>query len=296
MIVGNASLLTHCMSYVENVYLKVLRIDFTDDSFEICKLANGVEEPDVKTMHEWVDCFSKSDQIHPDDVEKFRAFADGPALRKWISETERGVYCSYRRKTDDGKYIHTSMCVIRDNEYYSKEHEYGILYVKDINSIYETEYECILEDLGTTDSFTKLLNRYAYQRDVAKYKGGNVGAVFADLNGLKYINDTQGHEAGDRLILDFANLLKSAFPDYKVYHISGDEFIVVDYDANLRIFLQRVLAWHRWVWGNGDHPAASVGYSLDANVTDVNGLVAEAEKAMYTDKEIFYERYPKYKR
>lgn len=296
MNVGNSNLLAHCMSYVEDVYLKVLRIDFKDGSFEICKLADGVKAPEFDNIDDWVNDFADSDHLHPDDVDKFKGFAKGQTIRKWIAETDKGIYCSYRRKAPNGEYIHTSLCVIRDKENYSEEHEYGILYVKDINSIYETEYECILEDLGTTDSFTKLLNKFAFQRDVGKYKGGSVGVVFADLNGLKYINDTQGHAAGDELILNFACLIKSAFPDYKVYHISGDEFVIVSFDANLRTFLQRVLAWHRWMWEDGDHPVASVGYSLDADVTDVNELVAEAEKAMYTDKQIFYGRYPKYKR
>lgn len=296
MIINNANLLSHCMSYVEDVYLKVLRINFTDATFEICKLADGVEPPEYSNIDEWINHFANSDNLHPDDVEKFKAFADGQNIRKWIAEMDKGIYCSYRRKAPDGKYIHTSLCVIRDKANYNKKHEYGILYVKDINSIYETEYEFVLEDLGTTDSFTKLLNRFAFQRDVSRYKGGNIGVIFADLNGLKYLNDTQGHAAGDKLILDFACLLKSAFPDFKVYHISGDEFVVIAYDTNLRSFLQRTLAWHRWVWEQGDHPMASVGYSLDANVTDIAEIVADAEKAMYVDKQIFYGRYPKYKR
>ena len=40
MIVGNPSLLSHCMSYVEDVYIKVIRIDFKDGTFEVCKVAD----------------------------------------------------------------------------------------------------------------------------------------------------------------------------------------------------------------------------------------------------------------
>lgn len=297
MDVERTNLLNYCMQYVEERYLKVIRIDFKTGKFEICKMEDGVETPGVETIYEWLDDFIKNAVIHPDDINKFKCFAKVEDLRKWIASTDRAIYCSYRRKTFAGDYVHVSLCVIRDKEYYNEEHEYGILYVKDINSIYETEYECVLEDLGTTDSFTKLLNRLAYQRDINKYKGGNVGVIFADINGLKYINDTtKSHKAGDKLILDFANLLKSAFPDYRAYHISGDEFIVVAFDVNLRNFLQRALAWHRWLWEQDTPPMASVGYSLDANTLDVEELVAESEKAMYVDKQIFYNRYPEYKR
>lgn len=289
-------LLDYCMEYVEGLYLKVVRIDFKDGSFDICKLADGVNVPDVSAIQEWVDYDLEKGIIHPQDVEKFKTFADLTKLRKLIQQTDRGIYCSYRRMNPNGNYIHISMCVVRDKEHYCEDHEYGILYVKDINSIYEAEYECILEDLGTKDSFTQLLNRFAFQRDASKYSGGNVGVLFADLNGLKHINDTEGHAAGDKLILDFANLLKRAFADYKIYHISGDEFIVVAYDTNLRSFLQRVLGWHRWIWETGDHPLAAIGYSLDTNVKDVCELVTDAENAMYVDKDIFYNRYPQYKR
>lgn len=290
-------LLNYCMSYVEDMYLKVIRIDFKDGSFEVCKLKDGVQIPNVKTITEWVEYEVSQGIIHPDDVNKFKSFADMENMRKWIAGTDKKIYCSYRRKNIKGDFIHISMCVIRDRENYSENHEYGILYVKDINSIYETEYECIIEDLGTTDNFTKLFNRLAYQRDINKYKGGNVGVIFADINGLKYINDTtKSHKAGDKLILDFANLLKSAFPDYKAYHISGDEFIVIAFDVSLRNFLQRVLGWHRWLWEQDNPPIASVGYSLDSNVINIDDLVADAENAMYVDKQIFYSRYPQYKR
>lgn len=296
MDVERTNLLNYCMGYVEERYLKVVRINFTDGSFEVCKVEDGEKIPNVLTISEWLEVFANSNKLHNDDVVKFKNYANIENLRKWIAQTDRGVYCSYRRMDSAGNYIHISLCVIRDQQYYNEDHEYGILFVKDINSIYETEYECILEDLGTTDSFTQLLNRYAYQRDAARYKGGNVGVLFADLNGLKITNDTKGHVAGDKLILDFANLLKRAFADYKIYHISGDEFIVIAYDTNLRSFLQRVLGWHRWLWEQESPPIASVGYSLDADASEIDELVTEAENAMYVDKQIFYNRYPEYKR
>ena len=297
MDVERTNLLNYCMGYVEERYLKVIRVNFTDGSFEICKAEEGEVAPPIETIGEWLEGFSRSSKIHPDDVAKFKNFADVENLKQRIAETDRGVYCSYRRVGSEGNFIHISMCVIRDKEYYNEDHEYGIIFVKDINSIYETEYECILEDLGTKDDFTKLLNRLAYQRDINKYKGGSVGVIFADINGLKYINDTtKSHKAGDKLILDFANLLKSAFPDYKAYHISGDEFIIIAFDVSLRNFLQRVLGWHRWLWEQDNPPIASVGYSLDSNVINIDELVVDAENAMYVDKQIFYSRYPQYKR
>lgn len=296
MDIKKADLLGYCMGYVEEAYLKVACIDLKNDRFEVCKLVNDIDVPAVETLTGWVAECINSNLIHSDDVEKFRQFVNIDKWRKWIAETDKGAYCSYRRKGKSGEFIHVSICIIRDKGRYKDGQEFGILFVKDINSIYEAEYACILENIGTTDSFTKLLNRVAYQRDLERYKGGNVGVLFVDINGLKYVNDKNGHAAGDKLVLDVANLLKRAFADFRIYHISGDEFVVVAYDVSLRSFLQRVLGWHRFIWESGDYPVVSVGYSLDADTQDVSGLVTEAEAAMYVDKDIFYSRYPQYKR
>lgn len=284
------------LGYIVEKYLKIIKINLTTGEFKVCIKWEDIAVPDVNTLNEWVDDFIKQGMVHPEDVDKFKNFINLDNWRKWVSSTDKGLYCSYRRKNLEGEHIHVSICIIRDKEQYSHQNECAIIFVKDIDSIYKTEYECILEDIGTKDSFTNLLNRFAYQRDVEKYKVGSVGVLFADLNGLKFVNDTYGHAAGDKLILQFANLLKRAFSDYKIYHISGDEFVVIAYDTNVRSFLQRVLGWHRWLWEQGEYPMAAIGYTLDVNSEDIAGLVTEAENAMYVDKDIFYSRYPQYKR
>ena len=51
-------------------------------------------------------------------------------------------------------------------------------------------------------------------------------AVF-DLNGLKHVNDTQGHEAGDKYIISGCKLIREYFPNCSVYRIGGDEFVII---------------------------------------------------------------------
>lgn len=56
---------------------------------------------------------------------------------------------------------------------------------------------------------------------------------YFDLNNLKFINDTMGHSAGDRLIVKFAGLLRRVFPEKDfVGRYGGDEFMVVIYDTD----------------------------------------------------------------
>ena len=66
-----------------------------------------------------------------------------------------------------------------------------------------------------------------------------VGVIFADINRLKYVNDTEGHEAGNVYIRTFADKLKKAFYDWNCYRVSGDEFIVVYSGEDEEGFYQR---------------------------------------------------------
>ena len=53
------------------------------------------------------------------------------------------------------------------------------------------------------------------------------GLVIFDVNGLKHINDTQGHEAGDKLLKDACSLICKTFSHSPVFRIGGDEFVAI---------------------------------------------------------------------
>lgn len=82
-----------------------------------------------------------------------------------------------------------------------------------------------LERVAITDPLTQLGNRRAMREDYAAQHEFSMLTSW-DLNGLKRINDQQGHEAGDAYILQFARCLREVIPNSKfVYRIGGDEFI-----------------------------------------------------------------------
>lgn len=96
----------------------------------------------------------------------------------------------------------------------------------------------LYKELAFTDIMTGLKNRTAYEEDmkrheaeITKYDYFSI-AVF-DINGLKYINDNFGHEAGDMLIKRAARVLMETVGDEGgVYRIGGDEFAAVVTDKN----------------------------------------------------------------
>ena len=83
-----------------------------------------------------------------------------------------------------------------------------------------------------TDELTGLLNRRAYEEDIYEHKDtpDTDGFVYVslDVNGLKVINDTLGHTAGDELIVGACQCMKNSLGSYgKLYRIGGDEFVAI---------------------------------------------------------------------
>ncbi|MDD5941092.1 GGDEF domain-containing protein [Fibrobacter sp.] len=93
-----------------------------------------------------------------------------------------------------------------------------------------------LEILSSVDMLTGVKNRNAMNNLVSRIVTGKLpapkrfGVVFADVNGLKPVNDNEGHEAGDNLLKRAARVLKEAFEGYDVFRAGGDEFVVVAQD------------------------------------------------------------------
>ncbi len=92
-----------------------------------------------------------------------------------------------------------------------------------------------LEQKAFIDQHTGLPNKgkceeFFYDESIIKR---NVGCIVFDLNNLKLANDTLGHTAGDKLIANFARLLRNSVPEkHFVGRYGGDEFMSVIYDSS----------------------------------------------------------------
>jgi diguanylate cyclase (GGDEF)-like protein len=90
------------------------------------------------------------------------------------------------------------------------------------------------QEMANRDSMTGLWNRHAYyeweaaiNQELADGKLHKLAVVVCDINGLKYVNDTMGHAAGDRLIKDAGAMICGHFTHGDVYRVGGDEFVVL---------------------------------------------------------------------
>lgn len=177
--------------------------------------------------------------------------------------------------------------------------EIGILAKTLANAADEIDRSNIqINKLAYFDSLTDIKNRHCFNRFVINLHGlaqQNVGAVFCDLNGLKYTNDNFGHEAGDKMICTFAEMLKLVFTNDEVFRLSGDEFIVFTIGKSKEDFYKDI-AMLKKLNAEKEFPYASLGYVWAESTDNLEELLKLAEEEMYQEKKLVYEKFPEYKR
>ncbi len=147
----------------------------------------------------------------------------------------------------------------------------------------------MLFEMTYHDGLTGLLNRKAYKEYIEEKRynpANNAGVVFLDTNGLKEINDIQGHFAGDELLIKTAEILEKHFDSDLIYRISGDEFVVVSENTNRAYFENKIEAIHKDISDNED--LAAVGSFFQEGKGDVEQMVKRAEKIMRVAKQNYY--------
>lgn len=147
---------------------------------------------------------------------------------------------------------------------------------------------------SNTDELTKCFNRHAYEKDINDRElNAEWIYISMDLNGLKHVNDSYGHAAGDELICAAADCMKNSFSEYgKVYRIGGDEFVVITknigrFEEVLKNFERSVEEWHgKYI----DSMTVSYGYvfSSEKKWNSVYDIAKAADKRMYESKANFY--------
>lgn len=155
-------------------------------------------------------------------------------------------------------------------------------------SVQNVEAYSIIKKMGTIDELTGLKNRNAYQQAVMEYEGNGSGlcCIYIDANGLHDLNNTLGHEAGDRMLARVADTLKDSFGLNDAYRIGGDEFVILTKLLDAREAEVRVAAAKAQLEAMEYH--ISAGWSICADGNFLQRTIKEAEKAMYADKERYY--------
>ncbi len=156
-----------------------------------------------------------------------------------------------------------------------------------------------LRSLSLTDELTGLYNRRGFSTlaerhlSLARRKGQDLLLVLTDIDGLKTINDTFGHAAGDQVVIDAGNVLKGTYRRVDIIaRIGGDEFTAFPIEAGpessemLMNRLQENIAKHNERYTRPFRLSMSVGIGRinPADCPNVQRLLAEADRELYRRK------------
>ena len=147
-----------------------------------------------------------------------------------------------------------------------------------------------LIEISYMDALTKLGNRFALTEYVGKMdKTKSVAVVYCDITGLKHVNDTQGHEAGDALILNSCECLRQVFDGCGLFRIGGDEMLVICPDVTNDIAEDWVERLRETTKDYSVNLAVGMVY-MEEMGNNLERYVIEAEKRMYEDKAEYYKK------
>ena len=137
------------------------------------------------------------------------------------------------------------------------------------------------------DPLTGLNNRLAYDEMLEHLRGKEfpVGVGFLDINGMKWINDTLGHDMGNKVIQKICTILNEHIEQQYIYRISGDEFVMIWPDVDYKVFMSAAKKLEAALFDEKN--IASFGF-VWGKEEDTGIAVRKAEKAMQTAKNKFY--------
>ena len=154
--------------------------------------------------------------------------------------------------------------------------------------------------LAHKDALTGVGSKLAYDQQVSKLTEemaqGNARfrIVMVDMNGLKQLNDTYGHEKGNEAIRRTCSLICDVFKHSPVYRFGGDEFVVVirerDYDDIEELVKQFNTSAEATEGQPWEKVNAAIGYALYAGEDTVEDVFRRADHIMYEQKKEMKQR------
>jgi diguanylate cyclase (GGDEF)-like protein/PAS domain S-box-containing protein len=228
---------------------------------------------------------------HPDDMEIVQ--------RNWMEALrgDRSRTSSYRARRRDGSivWLETTFRAVRDAE---GEPQEMVCVSRDISERKSAELElahrALHDGLTGLPNRTLFLDRLGQALRHSRRRDRGLAVLFLDLDRFKVVNDSLGHKAGDRLLVDVAMRLSSALrPSDTLARFGGDELTLlcadITDDADARVIAGRLLATFAEPFAVQDGEAflqASIGIALSRDGFEVpEDLIRDADAAMYRAKD-----------
>ncbi len=237
--------------------------------------------------------FGYSDNIPRSEIQEKYLPIGNHDFKKFIKANlntrESSIEYEYTIRSKSGKFKYFSIrtSTIKLNE------KLVICYIRDVTK--DKKYIEELKILSYTDQLTKLHNRQFMEEqliELRKIENYPISIISADLDGLKEVNDSLGHQAGDELLRRFANILIESHENYdEIFRIGGDEFLILATKTNEATAAKIIKKIDSKISKHNSLPSsllkisASVGFSTsDKSNTNLSTMLALADREMYKIK------------
>jgi len=173
---------------------------------------------------------------------------------------------------------------------------------KDNEILSMKEYVSKMDNLAYRDALTGAGNKAAYEKAAARLESdilagsARFAIVMADLNYLKRINDTYGHDKGNEYLRGVCQLMREVFVDSPVFRVGGDEFVAIVQGEELKRRPQLIEELRRRAKETRENAnlepwqqiSVACGYSSYDAGEDVATVFAHADAAMYEEKRLMH--------
>lgn len=231
--------------------------------------------------------------VYYEDIERFKASFTKEKVLSSIKE--KGLFVLNYRIIKNNVPIYLSLKAAMIEEKDGPQLIVGIINIDEqVKKEQEYAYKLEIErNKANIDALTGVKNKHAYvdeelklNKDIEDKKEVEFAIIVFDVNGLKRVNDTHGHNAGDQLIKDASSIICNVFKHSPVYRIGGDEFTVIaqgeDY-MNIHALLDEVSKINMDNTRNNGVVIAC-GMSKYQGDRSVSSVFERADSLMYNNK------------
>ena len=280
-------------------YEVIYYVNLDNDHYQEFSASTNYSKLDIGEVGK--DFFGDSQRNMKRDIyaEDYPIMAKAMEKQQFISDLEQtgSTSITYRLMLE-GRLQYVTLIAIRPQE----DSRHVIVAVSNIDAAKQREMEFraalgTAMDLANKDALTKVKNKHAYTQAVKELEekalscDAKYAIVVMDINGLKHINDTQGHHAGDEYIKASCHIICTVFKRSPVFRIGGDEFAVLltghDFDEREHL-LER---FNDIVTSNAKKGLANLAFGMATYDKDLDSSIEavfeRADKAMYENKKQF---------
>lgn len=282
-------------------YTDILLIDFSQNKSYMLKSGGKMKDLEAVTGGEGL-AYDETWEIY---TKKFIPEAEAAQM---LVDVSAKVVLEKLEKQDE--YVYTYHGIVQ-----GEIHNYQVKFTKITDNVKDSEFVAAairnidglldaqkkldeLEEQANKDKLTGMYNRRAYEDDIALYQEQGIAEDFVfismDVNGLKQVNDTKGHDAGDELIKGAASCISKTFAKHgKLYRTGGDELVAmihVSKDKLDELMVKFKGQTEKWHGRKVEELAISIGCveRRDFPKKTMKQIIKIADQRMYEAKAAFY--------